>query len=156
MSGVWDSTFLGHPPGARGGFKGQLSYLKSQFQRFLYQTLCLFSKIKEMGFSLCRLGHTPGGGTWGCLGSIFFPNMVVWHIKLKGMVSRTGYKLNVHPMVKLVTLIRERGVLAMAPHRLREYKVSHFLRCFKIWRLLFDCSFSFLFTPIDRLWHEAC
>ena len=21
-----------------------------------------------MGFSLCRLGHTPGGGTWGCLG----------------------------------------------------------------------------------------
>ena len=24
-----------------------------------------------MGFSLCRLGHTSGGGTWGCLGSIF-------------------------------------------------------------------------------------
>ena len=21
--------------------------------------------------SLCRLGHTPGGGTWGCLGSFF-------------------------------------------------------------------------------------
>ena len=49
--------------------------------------------------------HTPGDGTWGCLGvDFFFPNMVVWHIKLKGMVSRTGYKLNVHPMVKLVTL----------------------------------------------------
>ena len=25
-----------------------------------------------MGFSLCRLGHTPGGGTWGCLGVNFF------------------------------------------------------------------------------------
>ena len=40
-------------------------------------------------------------------GQIFlflFPNMVVWHIKLKGMVSRMGYKLSVHPMIKLVTL----------------------------------------------------
>ena len=55
----------------RGGSKGQLSYLKSQFQRFSYQTLCLFSKIKEMGFSLCRLGRTPGGGNWGCLGFKF-------------------------------------------------------------------------------------
>ena len=27
---------------------------------------------------------------------------------------------------------------------------------FKIRRLLFDCSFSFSFTPIDRLWHDAC
>ena len=66
----WDvrqHLFLAIPLGPRGGFKGQLSYLKSQFQRFLYQTLCLFSEIKEMGFSLCRPGHTPGGGTWGCL-----------------------------------------------------------------------------------------
>ena len=63
-------TFFGPYPW--GGLKGHLSYLKSQFQRFLYQTLCLFSKIKEFGFSLCRLGHTPRGGTWGCLGSIFF------------------------------------------------------------------------------------
>ena len=39
--------FWAIPLGLRGGFKGQLSYLKSQFQRFLYQTLCLFSKIKE-------------------------------------------------------------------------------------------------------------
>ena len=95
------------PLGPQGGFKGQLLYLKSQFQRFLYQTLCLFSKIKEMGFSLCRLGHTPGGGTWGCLGSKFLKKkskhgLVAYQIK--GMVSRMGYKLSVHPMVKLVTL----------------------------------------------------
>ena len=44
------------------------------------------------------------GGTWGCLGSIFFPKMVVWHIKLKGMMSRKGYKLNFRRMVKLVIL----------------------------------------------------
>ena len=47
-------------------------------------------------------GSYSRGGTWGCLGSIFFPNMVLWHIKLKGMMSRTGYKLNFHRMVKLV------------------------------------------------------
>ena len=69
---------------------------EKSISKILYQTLCLFSKIKEMGFSLCRLGHTPGGGTWGCLGVKFFSlNMVVWHIKLKGMVCRTGNKLNV-------------------------------------------------------------
>ena len=38
------------------------------------------------------------------VGQFFSPNMVVCHIKLKGMVSRTGNKLNVHTMVKLVTL----------------------------------------------------
>ena len=64
-------SLLAIPLGPRGWFTGQLSYLKSQFQRFLYQTLCLFSKIKEMGFSLCRLGHTPGVGLMGCLGVIF-------------------------------------------------------------------------------------
>ena len=47
-------------------------------------------------------------------------------------------------------------MLAMAPHRLRDYKYSHFLRCFKIRRWLFDCSFSFSFTQIVRLWHDAC
>ena len=47
-------------------------------------------------------GSYSRGGTWGCLGSFFSPNMVVWHIKLKGMMSRTGYKLNFHRMVKLV------------------------------------------------------
>ena len=37
-------------------------------------------------------GSYSRGGTWGCLKSIFFPNMVMWHIKLKGMMSRTGHK----------------------------------------------------------------
>ena len=36
--------------------------------------------------------------------STIFPNMVTWHIKLKGMVSRTGYKLSFHPRFELVTL----------------------------------------------------
>ena len=26
-------------------------------------------------------GSYSRGGTWGCLGSIFFPNMVVWQIE---------------------------------------------------------------------------
>ena len=39
---------------------------------------------------------------WGS--NLFIPNMVMWHIKLKGMVSRTGYKYNFYPRVKLVAL----------------------------------------------------
>ena len=69
MSGVCDSSFFGHPPGAPGRVqRSTIIFKKSISKIFLYQTLCLFSKIKEMGFSLCRLGHTLGGGTWGCLG----------------------------------------------------------------------------------------
>ena len=32
--------------------------------------------------------------------------MVMWHIKLKGKISRTGYKLNVYHRIKLVSLGR--------------------------------------------------
>ena len=45
------------------------------------------------------------GWDLGLLGvNFFFSNMVAWLIKLKGMMSRTGYKLNFHRMVKLVIL----------------------------------------------------
>ena len=59
-----------------------------------------FLKNKRMRFLLCRLGRTPGVGlgvAWGH----FFPNMVVWHIKLKGMMSRMRYKLNAETKVIL-------------------------------------------------------
>ena len=47
--------------------------------------------------------------TWVVLGvkNLIFPNMVMWHIKLKGMVNRTGYKSNFQTRVKLGPL---RGV----------------------------------------------
>ena len=104
MSGVCNITFFGHPPGATGGFKSQLSYLKSQFQRFLYQTLCLFSKIKQMGFSLCRLGHTPGGGTWGCLGVKFFSKHGRVAYQIEGDGEQNAIQVKCSRYVKLVTL----------------------------------------------------
>ena len=49
--------------------------------------------------------HAPGFGTWGVGGSKYnFMNMVMWHIKLKGMSSRPGYTENLYPRIKLVTL----------------------------------------------------
>ena len=33
-----------------------------------------------------------------------FLKMVIWHIKLKGMISRPGYTENFYPRIKLVTL----------------------------------------------------
>ena len=51
--------------------KGQISRLPYQFQRFLYQTLCVFSQIKENILNrifILLLGSCPRGGTWGCWG----------------------------------------------------------------------------------------
>ena len=74
-----------------------------KFQRFSYQTLRVSSQIKEdikhfewdfhfeawvmpKGRDLeCFLG---GGG----VKNLILSNVVMWHIKLKGIMSRTGYK----------------------------------------------------------------
>ena len=113
--------FFGPAPWGPGeGSKGQISFnfnyiVQSQFQRFLYQTLCVFSQMKDtkhirrdfysvpwvmpQGWDFEALG--------GALGSnFFFSNMVMWYIKSTGMTSRTECKLNFHPRVKLVTLSR--------------------------------------------------
>ena len=64
-----------HPLGPRGGAKRSniiKSELHSQFQRFLNQTLCIFSQMKyityQTGFSFGRLGQAQGwdlGVPWG-------------------------------------------------------------------------------------------
>ena len=66
MSGVCGS------PGAPGRVQRSPMRFEKSISKILYQTLCLFSKIKEMGFSLCRLGHTPGVGLGVACGSFFF------------------------------------------------------------------------------------
>ena len=69
--------------GPWGGAKRSIiikSKLQSQFQRFLNQSLCVFSQMKDMkqyqmGFSIGPLGHTPGVGLgvpWGGFGGQFF------------------------------------------------------------------------------------
>ena len=62
------------PLGPWGGAKRSniiKSQSQSQFQRFLSQTLCVFSQmkgIKQRGFSFHRLGHDPGVGLRGTVG----------------------------------------------------------------------------------------
>ena len=50
--GVQQHIFLAPPPGALGGPKGQILLniikLQSQFQRSFYQTLCVYSKMKNI------------------------------------------------------------------------------------------------------------
>ena len=82
--------FFGPAPWGPGeGPKGQISndiikfQLLSQFQRFLNQTLCVFSQMKDKktyqtGFPFGRLGHGPGVGLGGTVGgcvvkNFFFP-----------------------------------------------------------------------------------
>ena len=75
-------------------------------------------KNKKMGFSLCRLGHTPGGGTWGCLWVIFFQTWSCAY-QIEGDDEQNGEQVKCSPYGQ-------------------------------------SCSFRFSFTPIVRLWHDAC
>ena len=76
--------------------------------KILYQTLCVFSQMKDTKH-IRRDFHSvtwvmPQGcdfGSLGCQGvkKVLYLNMVIWHIKSTGMTSR---KFSL--MVKLVTL----------------------------------------------------
>ena len=61
------------------------------FKDFFIPNLVCFSQIKDKKTSPVSC---PRGEAWGFLGvkNLIFPNMVTWHIQLKGMMSRTGYK----------------------------------------------------------------
>ena len=96
--------FLGPSPWGPGeGSKVNYQIRKVNFKDFIPNFMFVLKK-KKWDFHYVAWVILQGVGLGVACGSIFFPNMVVWHIKLKGMVSRTGNKLNVHPMVKLVTL----------------------------------------------------
>ena len=78
MNEACNSTFFAYPLGPWGGIK-MINIIKlqlqTQFQRFLYQTLCVLTikgyKTYQMEFSFCGLGHAPGVGLWECWGQIF-------------------------------------------------------------------------------------
>ena len=44
---------------------------------------------------------------------LMFPNMVIWHIKLKGMISRAGHNIKFYPMAKLMTLVGLKGQIPL-------------------------------------------
>ena len=100
------------PWGPGEGQKGQISWNfihKVNFIFFKPNVVCFLTneryKTYHTGFSFGRLGHAPGFGTWGAGGSKFnFLNMIMWHIKLKGMSSKPGYTEQFYPTIKLVTL----------------------------------------------------
>ena len=83
------------PPGE--GSKRQISSnfkYKVNFKNILYLTLWVFAQIKDIKHTEWVFHSVvwvmPQGENLGVKNSIF-PNMVMWHIKLKGIVSRTGY-----------------------------------------------------------------
>ena len=100
--------FFGPTPWGPGeGSKGQISFsfsYKVNFKDFLYQSLCVFSQIKDIkhikqDFFVLFPVSCPRVGTWGHWGlrraprgQKKFPNIIMWHIKLKGMMGRTECK----------------------------------------------------------------
>ena len=99
--------FFGHPPLAPGRVQKSTIIFEKSISKIFYTKPFVYShKWKKWDFHYVAWVIPQGVGLGVALGSkfYFFPNMVKWHIKLKGVVSRMGYKLDVHPMVKLVTL----------------------------------------------------
>ena len=105
MGRATSNFFLAPPPGALG--RGQkvkyhlISITKSFSKIFMPNFVCVLTneryKTYQTGFSFCPLGRAPGVGLWGAGGAkevkkIFFSNMVMWYIKLTGMMSRTECK----------------------------------------------------------------
>ena len=121
MNGACNSiiNFDPAPWGPGKWSKGQRSFnfkLQSQFKRFFISNF-VFVLTNER-YKFCCLGHAPGVGLWGAGGAegsnIFFSNIVMWYIKSTGMTSRTEFKYNFHPWVKLVTLgMRSKGQISL-------------------------------------------
>ena len=72
-----------------------ISVTKSISKIFIPIFVCVLTnkRYKTYGtiFLFCPLSLVPKLGLGGASG-YFFPNMVMWHIKLKGVMSRTEYK----------------------------------------------------------------
>ena len=67
------------------------------------QICCVFSQIKDktyrMGFSFGRLYHAPVVGHGVAREWVKKLNMVMWHIKFNGILSRTGYNWGEYHMI---------------------------------------------------------
>ena len=50
-----------------------------------------------MGFSFFRLGHTPEGGTWGCLGVNFYSKHGRVAYQIEGDGEQNGIKVKCSP-----------------------------------------------------------
>ena len=95
--GCATAFFFGHPPGALGRVQRSTIIFEKSISKILYQSLCLFSKIKEIGFALCRLGHTPGGGTWCCFGVTFFSKHGRVAYQIEGDGEQNGIQVKCGP-----------------------------------------------------------
>ena len=73
MNGARNVIFFPTPWGPGEGSKGQISInfnYKVNFKDFIFQTLCVFSQMKDTKhirrvFLFCRLGHALGVGLGG-------------------------------------------------------------------------------------------
>ena len=113
MNGICNGTIFLVPLGPWGEVKRSninKSQLQSQFQRFLNQTLCVFSQMKDIKHFRCDFYLVPWscmpqslglGGAWGQ--KISFLNMVMCHIKLKGVSRRPEYTEKFYPKIKQLT-----------------------------------------------------
>ena len=115
--GLQQQIFFGPAPWGPGeGSKGQISFnliTKSVSKIFIPNFVCVLTNVRfktnRTGFFFCRRGNAQGVGLWGAGGaqgvkSLFFSNMVMWHIKKTGWRAEQNASKNFILGSKLVTL----------------------------------------------------
>ena len=101
--GVHQQKKMAPSPGALGrgqNVKYHFISITSQFQRFVYQTVCVYSQMKDTKHVRRDFHYVawvmPQGWDFGVLGCpgghFFFSNMVMWHIKSTRKMRRTECK----------------------------------------------------------------
>ena len=92
MSGVCGSTILGHPPGAPGRVQRSTIRFEKSISKIMFVL-----KNKRNGIFIMSPESYSRGWDLGLLVGHFFPNMVVWHIKLKGIGEQNGEQVKCSP-----------------------------------------------------------
>ena len=139
-----------------------------QFQRFVNQTVCFFSQMKDIKhigpdfhlvpWVMLALGGAGGGQKFNDL------NMVMWHIKLKGMSSRPGNTEKIYPIVtenssQIVAVISLMQIYTYCDRKFITFCSSNIY----LMQILTYCDRKFftycssnLFTYCDRKFFTCC
>ena len=95
--GVRQHFFLDHPPGAPGRVQRSTIRFEKSISKILYQTLCLFSKIKRWNFRYVAWVILQGVGLGVACGSISFSKHGRVAYQIEGDGEQNGEQVKCSP-----------------------------------------------------------
>ena len=132
--GCATALFFGHPPGAPGRVQRSTIIFEKSISKIFIPNFMFVLKNKRNGVFIMSPGSYSRWLDLGLLGGqnfYFFSKHGRVAYQIEGVGEQNGTQVKCSPYVQtcvnrsiIIQFLRERGVLAMAPHRLRDYKYS--------------------------------